>query len=116
MLWGPEFIHSEDQRLLLARLGLRSSEVVFLELDDIDWTVGQLSVRGKRGHPFFLPVKVLQQSIPWKVCRWIEVGSATGSVDLRRSDSTHGRTEVLRGFPTNVVPSGLGCSALAFVH
>ena len=35
--------------LVLARLGLRSSEVVFLDLDDIDWNVGQLSVRGKRG-------------------------------------------------------------------
>src|SRR5436309_14832761 len=35
--------------LLLARLGLRSSEVALLDLDDIDWNVGQLSVRGKRG-------------------------------------------------------------------
>src|SRR5437762_1512665 len=34
--------------LLLARLGLRSSEVALLDLDDIDWNVGQLSVRGKR--------------------------------------------------------------------
>ena len=33
--------------LLLARLGLRSSEVAFLELDDIDWNTGTLSVRGK---------------------------------------------------------------------
>jgi integrase/recombinase XerD len=35
--------------LLLARLGLRSGEVAFLELDDIDWNVGRLSVRGKGG-------------------------------------------------------------------
>jgi integrase/recombinase XerD len=35
--------------LLLARLGLRSGEVAFLELEDIDWNVGQLSVRGKNG-------------------------------------------------------------------
>src|SRR6516165_9882478 len=33
--------------LLLARLGLRSGEVAFLELDDIDWNTGKLSVRGK---------------------------------------------------------------------
>jgi site-specific recombinase XerD len=33
--------------LLLARLGLRSSEVAFLELDDIDWNAGTLSVCGK---------------------------------------------------------------------
>jgi integrase/recombinase XerD len=35
--------------LLLARLGLRSGEVAFLELDDIDWNVGRLSVHGKNG-------------------------------------------------------------------
>lgn len=35
--------------LLLARLGLRSSEVAFLELEDIDWKGGSLSVRGKGG-------------------------------------------------------------------
>ncbi len=42
--------------LLLARLGLRSSEVAFLDLDDIDWNVGQLSVRGKRGRHTELPL------------------------------------------------------------
>ena len=35
--------------LLLARLGLRSGEVAFLELDDIDWNVGRLSVHSKNG-------------------------------------------------------------------
>ena len=35
--------------LLLARLGLRSGEAAFLELDDIDWNTGKLSVRGKSG-------------------------------------------------------------------
>jgi site-specific recombinase XerD len=42
--------------LLLARLGLRSSEVAFLDLDDIDWNVGQLRVRGKRGQRSELPL------------------------------------------------------------
>ncbi len=42
--------------LLLARLGLRSSEVVFLELDDIDWNTGTLSVRGKSGLRNELPL------------------------------------------------------------
>ena len=32
--------------LLLARLGLRSSEVACLELDDVDWDTGRLYVRG----------------------------------------------------------------------
>ena len=33
--------------LLLARLGLRASEVLTLELDDIRWDVGEIVVRGK---------------------------------------------------------------------
>jgi site-specific recombinase XerD len=42
--------------LLLARLGLRSGEVAFLELDDIDWKDGSLSVRGKSGRRLQLPL------------------------------------------------------------
>jgi site-specific recombinase XerD len=42
--------------LLLARLGLRASEVAFLELDDIDWNTGRLSARGKSGQRSELPL------------------------------------------------------------
>jgi site-specific recombinase XerD len=42
--------------LLLARLGLRSGEVAFLELDDIDWNAGCLSVHGKSGRRTQLPL------------------------------------------------------------
>lgn len=42
--------------LLLARLGLRSSEVTLLELDDIDWKAGRLYVRGKGAQRFELPL------------------------------------------------------------
>jgi site-specific recombinase XerD len=42
--------------LLLARLGLRSGEVAFLNLDDIDWNAGQLSVHGKGGQRSELPL------------------------------------------------------------
>ena len=42
--------------LLLARLGLRSSEVAFLNLDDIDWKTGCLSVCGKSGRRIELPL------------------------------------------------------------
>jgi integrase/recombinase XerD len=42
--------------LVLARLGLRASEVVFLELDDMDWESGQMSVRGKGGQRTALPL------------------------------------------------------------
>jgi site-specific recombinase XerD len=48
--------------LLLARLGLRSSEVVGLELDDLDWNRATLTVRGKGGlrHEFPLSPEVGQ--------------------------------------------------------
>lgn len=42
--------------LMLARLGLRASEVVRLGLDDVDWRAGQVSVRGKGGHRTALPL------------------------------------------------------------
>jgi site-specific recombinase XerD len=44
--------------LLLARLGLRSGEVAFLELDDIDWNTGQVSVRSKGGRRNTMPLPV----------------------------------------------------------
>jgi integrase len=42
--------------LLLARLGLRSGEVASLELDDMDWSAGHLSVRGKGGRRNEIPL------------------------------------------------------------
>jgi len=42
--------------LLLARLGLRASELIALELDDIDWRAGVLTVRGKGGYHDRLPL------------------------------------------------------------
>jgi integrase/recombinase XerD len=42
--------------LLLARLGLRSGEVASLELDDVDWSAGHLSVRGKGGRRTEMPL------------------------------------------------------------
>jgi site-specific recombinase XerD len=42
--------------LLLARLGLRASEVVHMELEDIDWRVGELVVRGKGARHERLPL------------------------------------------------------------
>jgi site-specific recombinase XerD len=44
--------------LLLARLGLRSGEVAFLELDDIDWNTGQVSVRSKGGQRNTMPLPI----------------------------------------------------------
>lgn len=44
--------------LLLARLGLRASEIVNLTLDDINWEAGLLKVSGKRGAKCPLPIPV----------------------------------------------------------
>jgi site-specific recombinase XerD len=65
--------------LLLARLGLRSGEVAFLELDDLDWNAGQLRVRGKSGQRSGLPLPT-------------EVGKAIAAYLRRgRPDSTNRR-------------------------
>jgi site-specific recombinase XerD len=42
--------------LLLARLGLRAGEVIALELDDINWRAGVLTVRGKGRYHDRLPL------------------------------------------------------------
>lgn len=42
--------------LLLARLGLRAGEVVTMELDDLDWRLGELTVRGKGASHDRLPL------------------------------------------------------------
>lgn len=44
--------------LLMARLGLRAQEVVAMRIDDIDWKVGRMLVRGKRGQLDHMPVPV----------------------------------------------------------
>jgi site-specific recombinase XerD len=42
--------------LLLARLGLRSGEVTYLELEDVDWKAGCVGVHGKSGRRIQLPL------------------------------------------------------------
>ncbi|MHB8655567.1 MAG: tyrosine-type recombinase/integrase [Terriglobia bacterium] len=42
--------------LLLARLGLRSGEIMRLTLDDVDWESGVLTIRGKNRTPAQLPL------------------------------------------------------------
>ena len=42
--------------VLLARLGLRAGEVAGLELDDLDWAAGEISVRGKGDRRERLPL------------------------------------------------------------
>ncbi len=42
--------------LLLARLGLRACEVVHLNLEDVDWRIGQITIHGKGGTSAQLPL------------------------------------------------------------
>jgi site-specific recombinase XerD len=42
--------------LLLARLGLRAGEVVGLNLENIDWDAGQMTVHGKGGRSAQMPL------------------------------------------------------------
>jgi integrase len=42
--------------LLLARLGLRAGEVVALNLEDVDWEAGQMTIRGKGGRSAQMPL------------------------------------------------------------
>ena len=42
--------------LLLARLGLRASDIAGMRLDDLDWTKGQVRVSGKTGQSSWLPL------------------------------------------------------------
>jgi integrase/recombinase XerD len=42
--------------LLMARLGLRSPEVIAIQLDDIDWRNGEICIRGKGGYQDKIPL------------------------------------------------------------
>lgn len=44
--------------LMLARLGLRSGEIIKLQLDDVDWEGGYLRIRGKNRHECLMPLPV----------------------------------------------------------
>jgi len=70
--------------LLLARLGLRAGEVAFLELDDIDWDAGEVSVRGKGDQRTTLPLVA-------------EVGAAIAAYVRHGRPRTTSRRVFLRG-------------------
>jgi site-specific recombinase XerD len=85
--------------LLLARLGLRLGEVAFLELDDIDWNAGQLSVHGKTGQRSALPLPA-------------EVGKAIAAYLRRGRPNSTRRRVFLRAKAPNCGfrgPCGVGC-------
>jgi site-specific recombinase XerD len=88
--------------LLLARLGLRGGEVVALELEDIDWRAGELSVRGKGGRRDRLPLPA-------------DVGEALAGYLRRGRPRSDSRRVFLRAFAPFVGLAGTGalCGVLA---
>jgi integrase/recombinase XerD len=81
--------------LLLARLGLRGGEVVAIELDDIDWRAGELSVRGKGGRRDRLPLPS-------------DVGQALAAYLRRGRPASESRRLFLRQFAPFVGLAGTG--------
>lgn len=57
--------------LLLARLGLRASEVAMLTLDDVDWRSGLLRIEGKGGRKASMP---LSQEVGAAIADYIQYG------------------------------------------
>jgi site-specific recombinase XerD len=57
--------------LLLARLGLRAGDVVYMTLDEIDWEAGELIVRGKSDRQERLP---LPQDVGEALVRYLSHG------------------------------------------
>jgi site-specific recombinase XerD len=64
--------------LLLARLGLRSREVLALELGDFRWRTGELLIRGKGGRQDLLP---LPQDVGAAVARYLRMDRGVRSTE-----------------------------------
>lgn len=62
--------------LVLLRLGLRASEVARLELEDIDWWHGEITIKGKGGHDDVLPLPV---EVGEAVAKYLREGRPTSS-------------------------------------
>ncbi len=87
--------------VLLARLGLRAGEVAGLRLDDLDWSAGDIVVRGKGSRTERLPMPVdvgkalavyLRRGRPVTTCRSVFVRASGPPVGL----SAHNVGEVVR--------------------
>lgn len=77
--------------LLLARLGLRAGEVAALELGDINWRHGEVTVRGKGGRRDSLPLPV---DVGQAVAGWLAAGrprNAAGPAVFVRLRPPHSR-------------------------
>jgi integrase/recombinase XerD len=99
--------------VLLARLGLRAGEVAALTLDDIDWTRGEIVVRGKGNRTEALPMPVdvgeavvgyLHDGRPPAACRSLFLRSHAPTVGL--SSSAIGAVVHRAGVRAGVPPVG----------
>jgi site-specific recombinase XerD len=81
--------------MLVARLGLRSAEVARLELGDIDWRAGQITLRGKACRQDGMP-------LPWDVGEALaaHLSQARPAVPLRQ-------VFLAAKAPTRAIPPGL---------
>ena len=62
--------------LILARLGLRASEIMLLTLDDLDWEAGELLVRGKGARHERLPLpRDVGEALATYLRRWRPPGA-----------------------------------------
>lgn len=103
-------LHSCDRRravgrrdyamiLLMLRLGLRANEVAALQLEDIDWRTGQITVHGKRARSDQLPLPA-------------DVGTAIAGYLQRGRPRTTARAVFTRTSPP---PVGVSRSAVSSV-
>jgi len=92
--------------LLLARLGLRAGEVAGLALEDIDWEVGCLNVRGKGGHRSALP---LPAEVGEAIAAYLRVGrpASTSRFVFLRAKAP------IRGFQSSIAVLSVVRHALA---
>lgn len=65
---------------LLARMGLRSGEVAALQLDDLDWRHGEITVRGKGNRRDLLP---LPPDVGEAIVDYLHHGRPSGALDRR---------------------------------
>jgi integrase/recombinase XerD len=88
--------------LLLARLGLRAREVAALELSDLDWEAGRITVQGKRGVRALLPLPA-------------DAGAAIAAY-LRHGRAGHTSRRVFLRMRAPISPMGAGAIACVVRH
>ena len=76
--------------ILLARLGLRASEIVALALDDIDWDGGSIAVVGKGNQPAVLPLPSDVGEAVAQYLQWGRPDCASRSLFLRANAPIRG--------------------------